>query len=131
MDSNVQSFLNNIGADIWWLVVTFWTISGFFSSVATRLPAPRIRGVNDSEAGSGITYTRFYRFVYHAANFIAQNFSCAKNVTDPTWRRGIEMTVKVLGSLIAAGAGGNEAASVLKRAADLDAELRDPSNDVK
>lgn len=124
VDPNISTFINDLTSDIWWLVITFWTISGAFSTVASRLPPPIIIPKDAvGSMGSGITTTRLYRCFYHVVNFIAQNVKFARNSADPTWRKGIEMTLKILGSLIASGAAGNEAQSALKKVADIDAAL--------
>ena len=128
VDPNIPAFLNDLTTDIWGLVLTFWTISGAFSTLASRLPPPIIIP-DDAKGsmGSGITTTRAYRCFYHVVNFIAQNVKFARNSADPTWRRGIEMTLKILGSLVASGAAGNEAQSALKKVADINAALESES----
>lgn len=124
VDPNIPTFINDLTADIWWLLVTFWTVSGAFSTLASHLPPPIIIPKDLTVGvGSGITGTRLYRAFYHIVNFVAQNVKFARNTADPTWRRGIEMTLKILGSLIASGAAGTEAQSALKKVADINAAL--------
>ena len=108
------SLTTNLTNIAWYVVLTFWTISGAFSTLASILPPPPKLAQSDANiAHGGNTKTTlkaqgfldswFYTLIYRLVNIGAQNLLWARRLNDPKVHAIVGTVVKTFLAVVTAG----------------------------
>ena len=110
----LSTLTGNLTNVIWYLVLTFWTISGALSTLASMLPPPPKLAQSDANiAHGGNTKTTLkaqgfldswlYTMIYRLVNIGAQNLLWARRLNDPKVHAVVGTVVKAFLAVITAG----------------------------